>query len=614
MFSGYSGKILFVDLTKGSTVDESLPENTYRDYIGGQGLGVKVLYERLIPKADPLGPDNIIGFVVGPLTGTGIHGARYQMVGKSPITGGWGEANSGGSLAVELKAAGYDGVFFSGISTNPVYLFLNDGQAELRDASHLWGKDTVETEAVIRDELGDKRVRIACVGPAGEAKSLLATVMHEGCAAARSGLAAVMGSKRLKALAVRGTKKVRIADAERFAALRRDYLKSVKENEHPFTNMLRKWGTCSFISPSIIGGDTPIKNWTMSGEEVFPNHRKLNGDEITKYQVKKHACLGCPIGCKGWLNVEKEPYRLTEVAKVEYETLALLGPNCLIDDLEAIIKANDLCNRYGIDTIGVGSCIAFAMECFERGIITKEDTDGIELTWGNAASMLAIVEKMVRREGFGALLADGSRLASERIGRGSSECTIHVGGQEVPAHDPRASIGLGWGYVCDPTPARHTSSHFKHSHDLGVPFATCNEVRFPKLDSLDMEDNAPVYATSSDLDRLFASAGLCIFAMWSALPIIEIISAVTGWDFTMAEGLSTGRRIQTLRQLFNIREGVNTSEWHLPRRLESPQSMGPIAGRKVNFKLMKERGYSALGWDSKTGKPLGSTMHELGLK
>ena len=617
MAKGYNGKILFVDLTSGSIKEESLPEKTYRDFIGGQGLGVRILYEHMKPKADPLGPDNMLGFLVGTLTGTGIHGARYQVVAKSPLTGGWGDSNCGGSFAGELKAAGYDGVFFSGISPKPVYLFLHDGKAELKDASHLWGKDTTETEQIIRDELGDKRVKVACIGPAGEAKSLLACIRHEGSAAGRSGLGAVMGSKRLKAFAVRGTKKVPIAEPERFATLRKDYLKNVKETDHPWVATWKKWGTCGTITGSIERGNSPIKNWAIYGAEAFPTYKKISGDEVIKYMVKKHACTGCPMGCKGWVRVDKGPYAVYDGSKLEYETVTMIGSNCLIDDIEAIGKANDLCNRLGLDTIGTGSVIAFAMECYEHGIITKEDTDGIELTWGNADAMVAMVEKIVRREGIGAVLADGSQRAAERIGKGSEKWAMHIGGQDIPAHDPRVRIGMGWGYVCDPTPARHTVSIAATVYYSKLAFPMSDELGLPELeDERDVEVNAKVYATCSDIERFWWAAGLCAFAWWpETLPLVEAISAVTGWnDFTLAEVLKTGRRIQTLRQAFNIREGINTSEWRLPERLVVAQDAGPNRGKKVDFDAMKANGYRALGWDAETGKPQESTLQELGLK
>jgi len=295
--------------------------------------------------------------------------------------------------------------------------------------------------------------------------------------------------------------------------------------------------------------------------------------------------------------------------------LAMLGSNCLIDDVEAIAKANDLCNYYGIDTIGVGAAIALAMECYERGVITKEDTDGIDLTWGNAPAMVAMVEKIAQRKGFGAVLADGSKLAAERIGKGSEKWAIHIGGQDLPAHDARATVAFGWGYLCDPSPGRHTKSHTMMTQEAGAPYAPYTEVQFPKGDALDSEANAPIYATLCDYERLWCAAGLCCFALWPAiLPLIESISAVTGWDFTLSEGLKAGRRIQTLRQAFNIREGVNTSQWRLPERLTVAQDAGPHKGREVDFKAMKEKGYAVLGWDAATGKPLESTLQELGLK
>ncbi len=615
MVNGYNGKVLFVDLTEGSITEESLPEKVYRDYIGGLGLGARILYERMKPKADPLGPDNILGFLIGPLTGTGIHGARFQIVTKSPVTGGWGDSNSGGSFAVELKASGYDGVFFSGISPKPVYLFLNDGKAEIKDASHLWGKDTVETEESIREELGDKKVKVACIGPVGELKSLLACIRHEGSAAGRSGVGAVMGSKKLKAFVVRGTQKVSIADPERFSVLRKDYLKNVKESDHPWVTTFKKWGTCGTTTGSIEAGDSPIKNWAVYGAEAFPTHEKISGDEVIKYVVKKHACTGCPMGCKGWVKVDA--YGGYAGSKLEYETITMMGSNCLIDNIEALGKANDICNLLGLDTIGAGSVIGFAMECYEHGIITKEDTNGIELTWGNGDALISMTEKMARREGFGAVLADGVKLAAERIDKGAEKYAMHVGGQDMPAHDPRVSIGMGWGYICDPTPARHTSSIVCHVYHNKIDFPMSKELGFPKLeDPYDLETNAKIYATCSAIERFWWSAGLCTFAWWpETLPFIEAIQAVTGWkDFTLAELIQTGRRIHTLRQAFNIREGIDTMQWCLPERLTVAADHGPFAGKGIDAKGMKEKGYEALGWDAKTGKPLESTLEELGLK
>jgi aldehyde:ferredoxin oxidoreductase len=610
---GYQGKVLFVDLTTGSIKGKNLSEKTYRQFVGGQGLAARILYEQMKPKADALGPDNMLGFVTGLLTGFGVHGARFQIVAKSPVTHGWGDANIGGSFAAELKGTGYDGVFFTGTSPKPVYLFLNEVKAELRDASALWGSDTVMTEKGIRDELGDKRVKVVCIGTAGEKQSLLAAIMHEGCAAARDGLAAVMGSKRLKAVVARGNKKALLAQPEQFSSLRKQYLQSVKETDHPFVPMFKKWGTCSFVSPHVTSGGSPVKNFQLHGEEVFPTHGKLNGDEVTKYQVKKHGCLGCPMGCKGWVKVENSPYGVIEGTKPEYETLIMLGADCMVDDVVSIIKANDLCNRYGLDTIGVGASIAFAMECWERGVINEKDTDGIRLNWGDAEAMVKMVDKIGKREGFGAVLADGPQKAASHVGQGSEEWAIHTAGTPLPAHDPRQKLGHAWGYVCDPSPARHTCSTFIQWHALGAPFWSADII--PEADLTDAEASASVWALCSDLERLWWAAGLCEFGICpESMPLIELIRAVTGWYFTLEEGLRVGRRIQTLRQAFNIREGVSTGAWRLPKRLEAAMPDGPAKGTTLDFKAMKEKGYQALGWDPKTGKPLDSSLEELGLK
>lgn len=613
MHNGFNGKVLFVDLTSGLVKEESLPEQIYRDYIGGQGLGVRILYERIKPKADPLGPDNMLGFLPGLLTGVGVHGARYQVVAKSPVTGGWGDSNSGGSFSIDLKASGYDGVFFTGISPKPVYLFLNVEKAELKDASHLWGRRTGETEELIREELDDEKVKVACIGPAGEREALSAAIMHEGSACARGGIGAVMGSKNLKAFAVRGTRKIDVADPKELAKLRKDYLTRIKLTQHPFVSMLRQWGTCSFVTPSVTGGDVPIKNWTAFGEESFPNHDKINGDEITKYQVKRCACVGCPIGCKGRIKIEESPYGKIETAKLEYETLGMLGGNCLVDDVEAIAKVNEICNDYGFDTITIGAAIAFAMECYERGVITREDIGGIELTWGNGAAMIALAEMIARGEGLGVELANGSMFAAKKIGKGSEEWAIHVAGQDIPSHVPTATTGHAWGYVVEPTAARHTNTHIKHSHDCRAPGFFYSD-HFPETDPLDVAANAPYFALASDLERLWTSAGMCCFAIWGGdFPLFEVIRAVTGWDYSDEEGIKMGRRVQTLRQAFNIREGVDTSSWRLPKRATVAPS-GPNKNRKIDFDAMKEEGYKALGWDPKTGIPLESTIEGLGLK
>ena len=616
MVAAYNGKVLFVDLSSKSTEEKILPEEIYRDFIGGQGLGVRVLYEFMKPKADPLGPENILGFVTGPLTGTKVHGDRFQVVGKSPISGGWGDSNCGGYFATELKGTGYDAVFFTGASEKPVYVFINEGKVEIKDAGHLWGKDTSETDKAIKGEVGDEKAAVTCIGPAGEARSFISAIIHEGSAAARSGLAAVMGSKKLKALVARGTKVTEVADLELLIDKRKEYFQGLKDTDDEAAVILKTWGTCGLFSASVTIADTPLKNWTLFGEEGFPTHAKLDGDSITKYQTKKHSCLGCPIRCKGWIRIEDGPYGEVTGTKIEYESLGMLGADLLIDDIAAVSKANDLCNRYGLDTISTGAVIGFAMELYERGIINQADTEGIELTWGNGAAMVEMVEKIGKREGFGAVLADGSKFAAERIGKGTQEYAIHVGGQDLPAHDPRILIGSGWGYILDATPGRHTACEAANGFFSGVDVMPYDEIEMPHLENvLDVEANAPLYAICSDIERLFSSAGICQFSYYpGTLPILDFINAATGWKMTLEKALEAGRRIATLRQAFNIREGVNTAGWFLPKRIEEPQTSGPYAGVKVDFKAMKREGYRVMGWDSETGKPLDSTLEKLGLK
>lgn len=612
---GYNGKILFVDLIKGETKSQELDESIYRQFIGCLGLGVPIIYKNTAPGVDPLGPDSMFGFSVGPMTGNGLHGARFAVTGKSPMTGGWGDANCGGSFAVDLKNAGYDGVFFKGISPKPVYLFLKDGAVELRDASHLWGKDVYETEDSIKQELGDPRIKICSIGPAGERLAYSAAIMHDQSAAARSGLAAVMGSKRLKAFVVRGTIKVPVADPEKLAQLRKTFLQGVKNVAHPWGQALKTYGTPIFYDALIPPGSTPIKNFSVQGENSFPEYISCKADEFMKFRTRRHACLGCPIACKGWLELKDSKYGSVSGTVPEYETISMFGSDCLVSDLAAIVKANDLCNQYGLDTIEVGATIAFAIECYENGLIDNKDTGGIELKWGNADAVVAMTEKIVKREGLGDILADGVKIAADRIGKGSEKYAMHSGGQALPAHDPRSDIGLGWGYCCDATPGRHTTNHVKHSHDCKAAFTLSDRLNLPDLDPLDVDANAKINTICSAVDRVITSAGLCFFAMWTEqLPLVEAIVAVTGWDFTLEECIKAGRRIDTLRQAYNIREGVDTSKWKIPDRIAAVPTSGPMKGKKLQFNRMKVKGYEAMGWDPKTGKPLALTLDELGIR
>lgn len=612
---GYTGRILFINLSTGDIKAEAVPDRIYRDFIGGVGLGVRVLFERIKAMADPLGPDNMLGFVTGLLTGTDVPASpRSMVVAKSPLTGTWGDANCGGNFGPELKAAGYDAIFFSGVSPKPVYLLVDDDKVELKDAAHLWGKDTVETEKILQEELGSPRFKFATIGPSGESLSLISAILNDrGRAWARSGVGAVMGSKHLKAVAVRGSGKVPVANPESIAVHRKKYINQLRTSK--FHVGLRSSGTDGLFEGSIKLGYAPIRNWNLNGSEAMPTYTRLSGDVLNKYQLKRYGCWRCPIACSGMVTVKEGAFAVGEVHKPEYETVVSFGSMSLNDNIEAVIKANDICNRYGLDTISTGTVIAFAMECFERGIIGKKDTGGLELAWGDGVAMVAMLEKIARREGFGDVLADGVKRAAERIGRGSEEFAVHFLGQEPGYHDPRYRPGRGTAYVIDATPGRHTAGAILNFVEGGGSLGDYPEVQ---VSSLEIHGNynskGQFYALVTNYAQLFSSSGLCIFAgLGIPVPLPEFIAAVTGWDFTMNEGLRAGQRINTLRQVFNSREGCLPLDVRYPPRLATAAESGPLAGLLPDFTATKAGYFAAMKWDLKTGKPYRQTLIELGL-
>ncbi len=616
MLNGYVGKLLFVDLTAGTTTVEMPDEELYRKYMGGTGLGVGILFERMKSGVDPLGPDNMLGFTTGPLTGTGVYGGgRFTVVAKSPLTGAWADSNSGGTWGPELKFAGFDGIFFSGISPSPVYLVIEAGRAELKEASHLWGKDTSQTEDLLKNELGEPGWKIACIGPAGEECSRLAGIVNEkGRIAARSGVGAVMGSKKLKAIAVRGAGKARIAvaDKEGLKTVQQKYGRDLKES--PFHKGLGIAGTGGGTSFLLSIGDCPSKNWNTTGTESLPTCDNLDGAKMDKYKLRGYGCHTCPVRCGAIINVEDGPYPLQEEShRPEYETLAAFGPLCLNDNVEVIIKANEICNRYGIDTIGVGATVAFAIECYENGVIGKDETDGLELTWGNEDAIVKLTEKIGRREGFGALLADGATKAAERIGKGAGQYAMDVGGRALPFHDPRATPSIGAAYVADAQPANHMGPQGMSILDMGEPLGPDPLLQPEALDPFgDYDRKGNIYAKGSAYYQLLSSAGLCaLYCQFYTPPVVELLRPVTGWDLDWKEGLEIGKRILTLRQAFNAREGVLPDDFQLPERFKTPLGIGPTAGQQVPFTTLKERYFTSMGWDPESGVPLAETMAAL---
>jgi aldehyde:ferredoxin oxidoreductase len=603
---GYAGKVAFVDLTSGQVTKESFPERVYRSLIGGVGLGAKVLHERMRAGIDPLGPENMLGFLSGLLVGTATPMAtKYMVVTKSPLTHTWGDANSGGLLGSELKAAGFDGIFFTGTAAKPIYVFINDDDIEIRNATHLWGKNTRETVEAIIHEIGDKRVRIACIGPSGENRSLISSIItDDGRAAARSGVGAVMGSKNLKAVAIRGTGSIEIAESSRLNQLRSDTLAHLRDVDHlPFLKMLSGPGTCGVPLGLVPAGAAPIKNWSLIGKEAFPDYVKIAGENIVKFQLKKAGCGNCPINCSGMVSVKEGPYA-TEGRKPEYETIAAFGTMLLNSSAESIIKANDICDRYGFDTISAGTALAFAMECFENGIIGRKETGDIELTWGNPSAILAMLEKIGRREGFGDVLADGVERAAKRIGRGTEKYAIHIHGQEPGFHDPRAFALRGLGYIVNPAPGRHmismASIRLEGEGQLGI----YPELQRPEGDD-ESEKRGKIHALAASYSQAFVNSGMCLFALsaGSKFPLVEFICAATGWDFTAAEAIAAGKRSLTLQQAFNIREGFTAKDFNIPDRIARPPAMGPFTGRLIDFDALRRSYYKAMGWEPENGSP-----------
>ena len=592
MAGGYMGKLLFVDLSTGSIREENPEESLYRDFIGGYGIGARILYSRQRAGVDPLGPDNMLGFVTGPLTGTpAVTGARYQVVSKSPLTVGWGDANSGGFFGPNLKSSGYDGVFFTGISNTPVYLFIDNGKAELKDASYLWGKDTYETEDILKTELG-RKTEIVCIGPSGENLSLISGIItRKGAAAGRSGLGAVMGSKKLKAVATRGDQKVPLTDSETAHRIRKEHIEVLKTpgpRGGSFLDRFHKYGTSSAANRSALSGDSPVKNWGGVGVVDFPDPSQLDGPSAIANLSGRSGCWNCPIACEGRLKAGTGDYQYPAgTRRVEYETQASFGTMCLNNNIESINMANHICNSYGLDTISAGCTIAFAIECYENGLITKDDTDGIELTWGNHQASVAMTEKMAKREGFGDILADGVKIAAEKIRKGADVYAVHIGGQELGMHDPKLAAPRqpsAARYQMDATPGRHTQG----------------------------------FGPTGFRGHLVNAMGVCMFGYMMADPvkhIAEMMTAVTGWQRSIDELLQAGERITNLRHAFNLRENINPIKWTVHPRItgDPPQKEGPLAGVRVDLDEQVAANLKTLDWDPVTTKPSKNKLIFLGL-
>jgi len=618
MGKGFLGKILHIDLTHRKHYVETLPEKVYQEWYGGYGLGVKLLYEAIPRGTDPLHPENILGFMTGLLTGTPApFSGSFHVIGKSPITGGWGDSRCGGYFGPEIKYAGFDGILIHGRADKPVYISIMDDTIEFRSAEHLWGLKVKETEAQILGDVNDKKTKVVSIGPSGEKLSLISGIVTDGGRiAARSGLGAVMGSKNLKAIAVRGTKHLEINNIDDLRELTKQFIKVAKKN--PAWDFLSKYGTSGGTASSIEVGDTPVKNWGGAPED-FPNAKKISDEAVRKIQKKKYACFGCPVGCGGIVEIQNNERIVSH--KPEYETLAAFGSNCLNDDLHSIVRLNEICNEYGLDTISAGSTLAFSLELFERGIITKEDLHGLNLRWDNNEAKEELLLLMAKREGFGEILANGSKFAANKIGKGSEKYAMHVGGQDLPMHDPRAGPGLGVTYVSDATPARHTQGTEGYAEIWDTPLFIPGIGSFKISDKYSPHGKAKIHWLIANFSYAFHAIGVCNFWNWAGeiegVPSpMDFVRTITDWEVTSDTFLQTGNRIGTLRWAFNLREGLRPFDFKLPDRIlgKPPMSYGPHKGRVLDIETRQKEYFELDKWDLKSGRPSRQKLFELGLE
>jgi aldehyde:ferredoxin oxidoreductase len=613
---GYNGKILRVNLTKNKISAEDIDSEVFRKYLGGAGFTTHYLWKELKPKVNPLGPDNKLVIALGPLTGIRLSGAARHCIGaKSPLTGGIAKAEVGGFWGAELKRAGYDVIIIEGKAEKPVYLWIKDGEASIKDASRLWGKNTKETQQGIHDELGDNKIRVAMIGPAGEKLVLYACIMHGLFdAAGRGGLGAVMGSKNLKAIAVRGNKLPNIGSPDRVKELREWLIGNIANN--PNTSGYHDLGTGVPMNFFAQVGNLPVRNFR---DGVFPGIDNITPQKIKDtIRVGMDGCFACVVRCKRVVKCE-EPYKVDSAyGGPEYEALAALGSNCGIDDLKAISKASELCNAYSLDTISTGNTIAWAMECFEKGLLTLKDTGGIELRFGNADAMIKTVKLIAQREGIGKLLSEGTMRTSKKIGKGSADFAMHVKGLEVAEHDPRFMPGLGLSFMLNPTGGDHMLA--------GFDTAFANEDGIMELKPFGIVEPVPIddYGTRKvELMRLVRFRKLlndtlcmCNFLPYSLEQLANVTAGVTGWDIDSKELMLAGERILTLAQLFNGREGFTAADDTLPLRFFQPKSSGPLSEHgldqtKVN--QAKNYYYTIMGWNPVSGVPKKEKLEELGL-
>lgn len=608
---GFMGKILRVNLTDSEISEEPLSEKDTRLFLGGSGLATKYLFDELEKGVDPLGPENKIVYMTGPLTGTiSPASGRFSAVTKSPLTGFWGEANSGGQWGRDLKRAGFDGIIIEGMAPKPVYLVIDDGKAELRDAEGLWGTGVKETTEAIKARHGN-RSNVSCIGVAGENLVRYSAIINDvHRALGRCGLGAVMGSKRLKAIAVAGNQKIDLADKEAFTEAAKRA--SDFANESLLKVTLEVFGTAMVLDLVNIKGGFPTRNW-QSGHCSYAGD--INGIAISEtILVGRKACFACPIACGRVIEIKSGKYACKGEGP-EYESIGALGAMCDVSDLEAITYAHLLCNEYGLDTISTGSSIAFSMECFEQGILTTEDTGGLELEFGDADVMIEMVHRIGKREGIGDLLAEGTKRASETLGQGSERMAMHVKGLELPAYDCRATKLTGLAFVTANRGGDHITGYIQGPTFLDIPFLIVEESEIQDA----QVENPPEARVVKDMEEaltVFDSVGCCKFLGMALMAddVAPVVANATGWEFGVSDLRTAGERIYNLARAFNVREGCTRADDTLPPRLlEEPLLEGPAEGLVVDLDPLLDAYYEFRGWDQATGIPTAAKLAELGL-
>lgn len=606
---GYAGRILHVDLSTGIIDRSPLPLEVPGRFLGGKGLAAYMLFQEIAPGTDPLGPDNVLMFATGPMAGVPLAGGvKYSVACRSPLTGTWDDSSASGFFGPQLKFAGYDALLIRGKSPKPVYIWITEKNVEIRPADRIWGLNAHEADAAVKAQVGDDRASVAVIGPAGEKLVLYANITNDQWRhAARGGTGAVMGSKNLKAVAVRARGKVPISDPQALMELRADLHARLRNqvNRWGLKHNLMKEGTNEFLDVEIKTGVTPWRNY----QTVRPIPMQ---EALRAHYVRSRVCPGCVQTCWIVRGVKEGPYAGVEGVGPEYESLSCLGPVCDVSDVPTILKANLLCNLYGIDTISTGACVAFAMECFEAGILSRSDVDGLDLRFGNGEALVALIEMIGERRGIGRLLGQGVMRASREIGQGSERYAVHTKGLEYPGYMPKLFPAMSLALATADRGACHlrawiSEEVFTHSLQAG------------ETELSELKRRAELVAVTQNRMAWLNSTGLCThdayFYYYPELP--RVLKAVTGVARSEEDLQKIGERIYTLTRLFNSREGFGRKDDNLPWRfLHEPVPDGPYQGAHISpehFTLMLDHYYLARGWDPRTGNPTEATVEALGL-